>query len=197
MNGIKLDRQPGQKAKAALRESVIVAGFGGQGVMLAGKLLIHAGLIDGFHVTYIPSYGAEVRGGTAHCHVILSRDKIASPIIENPDFCLIMNGPSLAKFIPRVRTDGTMIINTSLAGEQPERKDIGIIRVPAGEIAEGLGNIKATNMVMLGSFAAASDLIEPEVLRETVTRFLPPRHRDLLDLNLKALTHGYECAATK
>ena len=197
MNEINLVRQPEEEGETALTERVIVAGFGGQGVMLAGKLLIHAGLIDGFHVTYIPSYGAEVRGGTAHCHVIISRDKIASPIIEHPDFCLIMNGPSLAKFIPRLRPGGRMIINTSLAGEKPKRKDIGIIRVPAGEIAEGLGNIKATNMVMLGSFAAASALIEPEVLRETITRFLPPRHRDLLDLNLKALTQGYEYVETK
>ena len=160
--------------------------------MLAGKLLINAGLRAGFDVTYIPSYGAEVRGGTAHCHVIISRRKIASPIIEEPDICLVMNGPSFTKFLPRLRSGGIMIVNSSLAGEGGGRDNIRIIRIPAGEIAEKVGNIKATNMVMLGSYLAASSFLDPDSLRETITRFLPARHRDLLEINLRALVKGYE-----
>ena len=164
--------------------------------MLAGKLLIRAGLTSGYNVTYIPSYGAEVRGGTAHCHVIISPEEIASPIIERPDACLVMNGPSLQKFIPRIRPAGRMIVNSSLAGEEGKRKDIRTIRIPAGEIAEAAGNIKAANMAMLGSYLAGSSLLTLETVRKTLIDFLPARHRDLLEINLKALRNGYDYSRT-
>ena len=173
------------------QEKVIIAGFGGQGVMLAGKLIIHCGLIQSARVTYIPSYGAEVRGGTAHCHVILSRTEVASPIIEEPDFCLVMNGPSQVKFTPRLRPGGILLVNSSLVTEDPSREDVRVIKVPAGAIAEGLGNIKAANMVMLGAYAACSEFVSLPDIKSVVTELLPLRHRDLLEVNLQALSEGH------
>jgi 2-oxoglutarate ferredoxin oxidoreductase subunit gamma len=173
-------------------ERIIVAGFGGQGIMLAGKLLIQAGLAMGREVTYIPSYGAEVRGGTAHCHVIISASEIASPVIVDPGACLVMNSPSLAKFKDRVQTGGIFLINRSLAEEPVERKDVTVVGIKASEIAEKLGSVKAANIVMLGAYLKYSRLLTLQALRLTLETFLPSRHRDLLEINLKALQSGYE-----
>lgn len=174
-----------------MRERIIVAGFGGQGILLAGKLLIRAGLEKNLNVTYIPSYGAEVRGGTAHCHVVVSEKEIAAPIIEKPDFALVMNTPSLIKFSARVGKGGTVICNRSLADPAHVSSSGTIVGIPATEMAEALGTVQVANMVMLGAFLRRSRLLDPEVLKETLIRFLPSRHRDLLEVNLKALEQGY------
>lgn len=177
-----------------LIERIIVAGFGGQGVMLAGKIVVHAGLSAGLNVTFIPSYGAEVRGGTAHCHVIISEGEIASPIIVQPDACLVMNSPSLFKFADRVRSGGRLIINSSLVDEPVDRKDITDLRIPANLIAEDRGSIKAANMAMLGAYVKHSKLLSISDIRKAIEEFLPPRHRDLLKMNLAALQEGWERA---
>ncbi|HPJ72224.1 MAG TPA: 2-oxoacid:acceptor oxidoreductase family protein [bacterium] len=175
-----------------MRERIIVAGVGGQGILLAGKLVIRAGMEKNLNVTYIPSYGAEVRGGTAHCHLIVSEEEIASPIIEHPDFALVLNTPSLIKFSARVETGGIVICNRSLADPGRVSSSGTIIGIPATEMAETLGSAKVANMVMLGAFLRRSRLLDPDTLKETLIRFLPGRHRDLLEANLKALEQGYD-----
>ncbi len=194
---MKNSRQPGSNPAGAYEtgvERTIMAGFGGQGIMLAGKIAVRAGLSLGLRVTYIPSYGAEVRGGTAHCHVIVSQREIPSPIIARPDFVLVMNSPSLAKFSERVREGGTLIINSSLVDESPGRDDITEVRVPANLIAGQRGTIKAANMALLGAFIRHSELLSLEAVRRVLPDALPPRHRDLLEINLGALQDGYEQA---
>jgi len=176
------------------KERTIVAGFGGQGVMLAGKIIVHAGLAEGFNVKYIPSYGAEVRGGTAHCHVIVSEEEIASPIIVHPDFCLVMNSPSLFKFAGRVRSGGVLVINSSLVDEPVGRGDITDLRLPANLLAEDRGNLKAANMAMLGGYVKHSTLLSLPAIQKAIEDFLPPRHRDLLPINLATLQDGYDRA---
>ena len=175
-----------------LKERIIVAGFGGQGVMLAGKIIVHAGLSAGLNVKYIPSYGAEVRGGTAHCHVIVSEEEIASPIIVQPDVCLVMNSPSLFKFADRVRSGGLLVINSSLVDEPVGREDITDLWLPANQIAEDRGSLKAANMAMLGAYVKHSNLLSLPVVRKAIEEFLPPRHRDLLEINLAALQEGHD-----
>ncbi|MEA1926716.1 MAG: 2-oxoacid:acceptor oxidoreductase family protein [Candidatus Auribacterota bacterium] len=175
-------------------ERIIIAGFGGQGVMLAGKIVIQAGLSAGLNVTYIPSYGAEVRGGTAHCHVIISEEDIASPIIARPDACLVMNSPSLFKFADRTIPGGIMIINSSLVDEPTGREDVIDIRIPANRIAEDGGNLKAANMAMLGAHVKHSKILTLPMIREAITKSLPPRHRNLLEINLFVLREGYDLA---
>ena len=175
-----------------LTERIIVAGFGGQGVMLAGKIIVHAGLSAGLNVTYIPSYGAEVRGGTAHCHVIVSEGEIASPIIVQPDACLVMNSPSLFKFTDRVRSGGWLIINSSLVDEPVDREDIEDLRIPANLIAEDRGSLKAANMAMIGVYVKNSKLLSLPGVQKSIGEFLPPRHRNLLKINLEALQEGHD-----
>lgn len=175
-------------------ERIIVAGFGGQGVMLAGKIIVRAGLSAGLNVTYIPSYGAEVRGGTAHCHVIISQGEIASPIIVQPDVCLVMNSPSLFKFSNRVRAGGLLIVNSSLVDEPVDREDVIDLRLQANLIAENSGSIKAANMAMLGAYVKRSGLLSLPVVIKAIEDFLPSRHQALLKINLVALEEGYERA---
>ncbi len=177
---------------AVITEGMVIAGFGGQGIMLAGKIAIHAGLSLGRNVTYIPSYGAEVRGGTAHCHVIISRQEIASPITIHPDACLVMNSPSMVKFSRRLRAGGILIVNSSLVDETSDRDDIVEIRVPANQIAEERGSLKSANMAMLGAYIRRSALLTLASIQDAVRNFLPPRHRDLLEINLKTLQDGYD-----
>lgn len=175
-------------------ERIIIAGFGGQGIMLAGKLLIQTGLLMGRNVTYIPSYGAEVRGGTAHCHVIISENEIASPIIVRPGACLVMNSPSLAKFRDQVQDGGILFINSSMVKEAVDRDDVTAVRIKANDVAEELGSIKAANMVMLGAYLKYSKLLSLPAIHSALKTLLPVSHRDLLEINLNALQSGYELA---
>jgi len=173
-------------------EKIIIAGFGGQGIMVAGKLLLRAGMEKGLNATYIPSYGAEVRGGTAHCQVVLSRERIASPHIVQPDCALVLNPPSQVKFAARLTPGGYLIANSTLVHDPLERKDVHLIEVPAGDLATELGSLRATNMVMLGAFLAVSDLLDLGDAVNVLPRAFPPRHLDLLEVNRRALERGYE-----
>lgn len=175
-------------------ERIILAGFGGQGILLAGKLVIRTGMEKGLNVTYIPSYGAEVRGGTAHCQVIVSEETIASPIIISPDAVLAMNTPSLIKFEKRPRPGGILILNSSLVKVPCRREDLRILAVPATRLAEEAGAVKAANMVMLGALLRHSKLLSLADMAAVLPGFLPARHRDLLEINLRALETGHELA---
>ena len=139
--------------KNELYEELIIAGFGGQGIMLIGKLLAQTAMNCGKEVTYMPSYGAEVRGGTANCMLVISDSEIACPVVSNPNSMIIMNKASLTKFTPSLKNNGLLILNSSLINIEPVVDDsIEVIRLPADEIAVELGNIKAANMVALGAY---------------------------------------------
>jgi len=177
-----------------LREALVAAGFGGQGIMLLGKLVAAAGMFEGRHVTYIPSYGAEVRGGTAHCNVIVSDEEIASPVVGSPDTAIVMNHPSLVKFEPRVRPGGLLVVNSTLMLGPPTRTDIELILVPATERADALGAVQVANMVMLGAYLARKPVVKSDTIIEALHRMLPARRRHLIGINEQALAAGAELA---
>jgi 2-oxoglutarate ferredoxin oxidoreductase subunit gamma len=173
----------------------IMAGFGGQGVVLMGTLLTYTAMVEGKHTTFFPSYGAEMRGGTANCSVVVSDREIASPIVNQPDCVVAMNIASLKKFESRVRPGGMIFVNSSLIDRKVEREDVEEIRLPANEIAESLGNAKAANMVMLGCVAKKTGVVDLESLSGCLEKVLSERAMALLDLNKRALRKGFEAAA--
>jgi 2-oxoglutarate ferredoxin oxidoreductase subunit gamma len=173
-----------------MQTEIIISGFGGQGVLFAGQLLSYAALEKGLHVTWFPSYGPEMRGGTAHCTVILSDDEIGSPIVRNPTAAIVMNLPSLDKYETLVKTAGVLVVNTSLVDRDPERDDLRIVLVPANEIAEELGDKRLANLVMLGALLNHLDVLSVEEVGTSLERHIPEHHRDLLGGNLKALERG-------
>jgi 2-oxoglutarate ferredoxin oxidoreductase subunit gamma len=171
-------------------QGVIMAGFGGQGVVSGGIMLAYCGMVDGLNVTFFPAYGAEMRGGTANCSVVLSTDPVASPVVGQPDSILIMNEPSLAKFEPILRPGGRLFLNTSLVASRPKRKDVEVIEVPANDIAEELGSIKCANMVMLGAYARKSGAVKPETLKDNIKEIYPKAKEAMLEMNKKAVDRG-------
>ena len=173
-------------------EEVIIAGFGGQGVMLMGRLLAYAGMLEGKNVAWMPSYGPEMRGGTANCTVIISSEEIASPVVPYPRSIIVMNKPSLDKFEPTVQKDGLIIINESLIDQKVKRDDVSIVSVPANDIANELGNLKVANMVVLGAYVKKSEVVKLETIFKALEKVLAGRNQKLIDLNKKALKQGEE-----
>jgi 2-oxoglutarate ferredoxin oxidoreductase subunit gamma len=177
-------------------QDVMIAGFGGQGVLLAGKLLAYAGMVEGKRVTWFPSYGAEIRGGTANCTVIISDREIGSPVVQNPSAMLILNEASFVKFEGRVRPQGHLFLNTSLVQRPSTRSDISRIDIKANDIAGELGDIRIANMVMLGAFLQKTRVVALGSVLEALKAVLPPRRHSLLPLNERALKCGGEvCTA--
>jgi len=173
-------------------ERIIISGFGGQGVMLMGRLLAYAGMIEGKKVAWMPSYGPEMRGGTANCTVLISTKEIGSPIVSHPKVLIAMNQPSLDKFEPNVRGNGLIILNSSLIKLEVKRKDVNIIRIPADEIADKLGNSRAANMVVLGAYVKKSGVVKMETIFKALEKALAGRNQKLIDINKKALKQGAE-----
>jgi len=173
-------------------EEIVCAGFGGQGIMLLGKLLAQLGLDAGYHVTWMPSYGAEVRGGTAHSMVTISTQPIASPLIFKPKVALIMNGPSLDKFESKIKKNGLAIINTSMIGRHPKRRDIRLFELPVTAIAEEIGNAKVQNMIMLGAYLQVSGMFSLKQANVSLKEGLPKHRWGMLKLNQDALKRGTE-----
>jgi 2-oxoglutarate ferredoxin oxidoreductase subunit gamma len=174
-------------------EGIIFAGFGGQGILLAGKLLCLAAMSEGKHVSHIPSYGAEMRGGTANCTVVVSDEPIASPLVARPTICVVMNQPSATKFAPMVSPGGLLIWNASLVDRPPERTDIRSISVRANDIAEAAGSFRAANMVVLGALLAVRPAITSvEAVAAALDEGVSARHRELNEINRAALRKGYE-----
>ena len=167
----------------------VIAGFGGQGILSMGLNLAQAAMLEGKHVTYLPSYGAEVRGGTANCTVAISDEEIASPVASSPEFVIAMNLPSLVRFQNHVESGGLLFINSSLIETEITRGDIDIVSVPANSIAERLGNQKSANMVMLGAFIKKSKLVSLDSVIEGLENALKKK-RKLIALNKEALTTG-------
>lgn len=175
-----------------MKEEIIFAGFGGQGVLLMGKLVSYAGMKEDKEVSWIPSYGPEMRGGTANCTVIVSDKRIASPMSSNPDTIVVMNLPSLDKFLPQVKSGGTVFLNSSLIDKEVKRDDVNVLRVPANQIANQLGSSKIANMVILGSYIKNSGIVKLDTVKNALGDVLSARNKDLIDLNIKALDKGTE-----
>ena len=169
----------------------VFAGFGGQGVLSMGLNLAQAAMLEGKNVTYLPSYGAEVRGGTANCTVAVSDEEIASPVASSPDFIIAMNQPSLVRFQNQIQSGGVLFINSSLIEAEIPRGDIEIVRVPANSIAEELGSPKSANMVMLGAFTKKSNLVSVSSVIEELKSTLKKKQK-LIAINQKALMAGYD-----
>ncbi len=178
-----------------MQQEFLFAGFGGQGVMFAGQLLAYAAMDEGLEVTWIPSYGPEMRGGTAHCFVVISDRAIGSPIVRHPSTVIVFNNPSFTKYESVVAAGGMLVLNASLIAEKPSRTDILYLPVTASEIADQLGNAKLTNVVLLGAALESSGIIPIETVRAALKRHLPARHQHLLDLNYAALEQGRKLAA--
>lgn len=174
-----------------MHEEIICAGFGGQGIMLMGKLLAECGMRAGYNVTWLPSYGAEVRGGTAHSMVRISREKIASPTISRPTTCIVMNKPSLMKFMDTVKSGGVLIINTSMADEIFEKKAVKIAAFPLTKLASEMGNIKVANMIAVGVFVGLKRIFPLETVLEEVGKIFHSKE-DMVSINKKAVKLGYE-----
>jgi 2-oxoglutarate ferredoxin oxidoreductase subunit gamma len=175
-----------------VQNETIIAGFGGQGVLFAGKLLAYAAMHVGLEVTWFPSYGPEMRGGTANCTVIISNEEIGSPQVRNPKAAIVMNQPSLDKYEPLVQKGGYLVVNTSLVNRAAKRDDIRVIALPANEIAEKLGDKRLTNMVMLGGLVQQTEFVPLKAIEEALKVNSTEKQKNLLEFNIQALHNGAE-----
>lgn len=171
---------------------ILIAGFGGQGVLFAGKFLAYKGLLDNKQVSWLPSYGPEMRGGTANCSVIISDEPIGSPIVTAPDCLVAMNLPSLKKYENDVTSGGIIIIDSSLIGELPERKDVTVFAVPATKIAKDEGFSTLANMILMGKLIKENKTFDFEGTEDVLKKVVPAKKANLIEVNYKALKTGYE-----
>lgn len=171
---------------------IVIAGFGGQGLLFSGKVLAYAGLIEGRELSWLPSYGPEMRGGTANCNVILSDIPIGSPIVQKPDILMVMNSPSLEKYENTVIPGGRIFIDSSLIAKQVERTDVEAYYVPATQMAMDMGMPTLANMILLGAVIAKTGCINPDSLADALHKVIPARKANLFDANMKALQAGMD-----
>ncbi|MGC5325748.1 2-oxoacid:acceptor oxidoreductase family protein [Brevibacillus sp. SYSU BS000544] len=171
---------------------VVLAGFGGQGVMSMGQLLAYAGMLQDYHVSWLPSYGPEQRGGTANCAVIISDEPVGAPVVNHPTAAIVLNNPSFDKFEPTVLPDGILIVNSALIDRKSTRTDIQVIEIPANDIAAQLGNTQIANMILLGAFIELTKAVSIDAILESLKKVLPERRHHLIPLNKQALEKGAE-----
>ena len=171
-------------------EKIVIAGFGGQGVLSLGQFIAYAALYEDKAVTWLPSYGPEMRGGTAHCSVVVDDEEVASPIIAVPDTLIAMNTPSLLKFEDKVKSGGLIIVNSSLVDEKVKRTDVTAIYVPANELAHEAGNVRTANIVVLGAYMKYSKLFPREVMLNTIEKVFHAKPK-VIPANQKAFDIGY------
>jgi len=178
-----------------VEQSVIISGFGGQGVILAGKILAQAAMDHGLEVTWLPSYGPEMRGGTANCTVVVGDENIGSPIVDEPTSLIAMNLPSLDKFEHMVAKGGAIIVNSSLIDRDVNRDDVRVTQLPLNDLGAKAGSMRAINMVALGGYLKATGVIPLDVVKETMARILEKGGKEkFIPLNAKALDLGYNAA---
>ena len=177
-----------------MKKEFIFAGFGGQGMLLIGKFLAMACMLDGKHVSWLPSYGPEMRGGTANCSVIVSDAPVASPLVDKADVVVAMNRPSLDKFESHVKPGGTLVINSSLIDRKAERDDIDVVYCDATRIAEEVGNPKGANVAILGALLQKAPVVDDEKMSEAIRIELGERKAKFLPGNMKALQAGKDAA---
>ena len=183
-----------RKMKNDTENSILIAGFGGQGVLLAGEVLANAFMLDGKNVTWYPCYGAEMRGGTVNCEIVVSDEDVSSVNKKEHEFVIALNQLSFEKFLPTLKSGGTIIVNSSLAEEKRTRDDVNYVFAPITDMANELGNTRITNIISLGLLSKASELTEVKTLHEGLDNVLPEHRKNLLPLNLKALEAGYSFA---
>ncbi|MBI4698739.1 MAG: 2-oxoacid:acceptor oxidoreductase family protein [Nitrospirae bacterium] len=174
---------------------VIIAGFGGQGILFTGRLLAQAAMLEGKHVTWFPSYGAEIRGGTANCSVIISDEMIGSPVVRQPDALVIMNEASMNRFEQRLKPDGLLIMNTSLIINPVNRKDVQAIKIRATDIAEGLGSSQSANMVMFGALVGKTGIVSQGTVLNALREVIPGHKKNIIKLNEQAFKKGIKAIA--
>ncbi|MDD3237455.1 MAG: 2-oxoacid:acceptor oxidoreductase family protein [Candidatus Gastranaerophilales bacterium] len=177
--------------------SLVIAGFGGQGVLLAGQIIAKALMLEGLNISWLPAYGAEMRGGTVNCTVSFSDDEVASAYIEVPENVIALNLPSFERFESQVKTGGTMLVNSSLVDAKPRRKDINYKFIPLTEIANKVGEIRTTNVAAIGAFFATLPNFKLDNVKNVITNVLKNKKSQLIDKNLKALQSGYEFIKSK
>lgn len=178
-----------------MQKEIMIAGFGGQGVLFAGQILAYAGMDLGKEVTWIPSYGPEMRGGTANCTVVIADEEIGSPLVKHPPLAVALNLPSFDKCEESLASGGTLIVNQSMVDRKAKRDDIHVIFVPCNEIAEEIGSKKLLNMVAIGALLTALPEISLQDIEKALDTHLPARHKHLLPKNFEALRRGVEAAS--
>jgi 2-oxoglutarate ferredoxin oxidoreductase subunit gamma len=180
-----------------MQTEIIISGFGGQGTLYAGQLLSYAAMDEGKQVTWIPSYGPEMRGGTANCTVVISDDEIGSPTVKFPKAVIAMNLPSMDKYEEMVIPGGYFVVNSSMVNREVTRKDLHVLMIPANEIAEELGIIKAANMVLLGGLVGNSGILRIEDLKKALHSHTPERLQKFIEKNIAALDRGASYKASE
>ena len=175
-----------------MEHNFIIAGFGGQGVLLAGEVLANAFMLNDKNVTWYPSYGAEMRGGTVNCEIVTSDEDVSEVNKADADFVVALNQASFDRFLPKIKQGGCMIANSTLVNEAKTRSDIKYVFAPMTKLADELGNVKMTNILALGILAKTSGLVDIKTLENALDTVIPPHRKNLLPLNLKALKIGYE-----
>jgi 2-oxoglutarate ferredoxin oxidoreductase subunit gamma len=175
-----------------MQEEIIISGFGGQGTLFAGQLLTYAAMDSGYHVTWIPSYGPEMRGGKARCTVVVSDSEIGSPLVRRPSAAIVLNIPSMEAFEPAIKPSGVLVVNSSLIPQRSERTDIDAFHIPASAIATELGNVRLANVICLGALVQARGMVPLDAVEQALKDHLPARHHRLLEPNKLALRRGAE-----
>ncbi len=175
-----------------MEKNFIIAGFGGQGVLLAGEVLANAFMLSGENVTWYPSYGAEMRGGTVNCEIVMSNEEVSEVNKSDADFIIALNQASFDKFLSKIKKGGLMIANSTLVKEIKARTDIDYLFAPITKLAEDLGNVKMANILALGILAKAGKIVSLDYLNKALDSVIPPHRKNLLPLNIKALKIGYE-----
>jgi len=174
---------------------IVIAGFGGQGIVVIGNILARAAVIEGINVVGMVCYGAEMRGGTANATVIISDDEIASPFVNYPDMAIILNGPSLDRFEPQISQDGLLLMNTSMISRDPQRCDLKCIKVDATKIAHEIGNLRVANIVCVGAFIEHTKLLSVSSIEQAISDLFSSKKAALVEINLRALHAGAEHSA--
>ncbi|MDD3766753.1 MAG: 2-oxoacid:acceptor oxidoreductase family protein [Eubacteriales bacterium] len=174
-----------------MTREILIAGFGGQGILFGGKALAYLGMVNNLEVSWLPSYGPEMRGGTANCHVIISDKPIGSPIVVSPTDLIVMNLPSFEKFKKNVAKGGNIFADSSLIDKVWSRKGINKYDIPATQMASEMGNSKLANMILLGKMLSTMDSVFMETIKKALEMSIPPSKMHLLDINLKAIEAGF------
>ncbi|MFH1080650.1 MAG: 2-oxoacid:acceptor oxidoreductase family protein, partial [Pseudomonadota bacterium] len=185
-------RENRRRGNSAMMVKTIFSGFGGQGVLMMGYSLAHGAMSAGYNVTFLPAYGAEVRGGTANCTVAVSDDEIASPIASEPDNIVVLNTPSLYTFQNRVAPEGALFLNSSIIAVESSRHDVRIFKIPSSEMAEKLGNPRTANTVMMGAFLKMTGLVPPDIYLNSMETVMGSKKKSVIEINQKAFAAGYE-----
>ena len=177
-----------------MTQQIILAGFGGQGVLLAGQIIAYAGMNEGKNVSWLPSYGPEMRGGTANCNVVISDKEVGSPVVVEADCVIVMNRPSLEKYEKDLKAGGLLLLDSDMIDVEPVRKDITVVKVPASSLAEKAGSTKAANMVMLGAYNERKKIVDNKTIIECLAKIMGEKKAHLIPMNEEALALGAQAA---